>query len=132
VSQENVDVVEAFFEAWNAGDMTAVRELYHPDVVARSAEGWPEQRPFVGRDVVMRWFQQLREAWDDEDSVLPESEFTDGADHVAVRYVWRGVRAGPDMELRGTVVFSVRNRTIIGHEFFWDHAEALKAVGLEE
>ena len=35
MSQENVEVAKAFYEAWNAGDMDAVRQMYHPDVIVR-------------------------------------------------------------------------------------------------
>ena len=41
MSQENVGVVKASFEAWNAEDMDALRELYHPEAIARPPEGWP-------------------------------------------------------------------------------------------
>ena len=63
MSQENVEVAKASFEAWNAGDMDALRELYHPDVIARPPEDWPEPGPFVGREAVMRQWEQLRETW---------------------------------------------------------------------
>jgi ketosteroid isomerase-like protein len=132
MSQENVEVVQAFFDAWNTGDMEAVRELYDPEVIARTAEGWPEPGPYVGRDVVMRWFEQLRQTWGGTDTVVPVDDFVHAADHVAVKYLWRGAGSGPDLEMRGTIVFTVRNKRIFGHEFFWDHAEALKAVGLAE
>ena len=39
MSQENVEIVRAAFEAWNAGDMDALRELYDPDVIVRHAGG---------------------------------------------------------------------------------------------
>ena len=39
MSQENVEIVQAAFEAWNAGDMDAFRELYDPDVIVRIAGG---------------------------------------------------------------------------------------------
>ena len=58
MSQENVEIVRAAFEAWNAGDMDALRELYDPDVIVRTPEGWPEPGPFVGREAVMRQFEQ--------------------------------------------------------------------------
>jgi len=54
MSQENVKVVRAAFEAWNAGDMDAFRELLAPDVISRSPDGWPEPGPYVGREAVMR------------------------------------------------------------------------------
>jgi hypothetical protein len=36
MSQENVEVMRALFEAWNAADMDAVHALYAPDVIARA------------------------------------------------------------------------------------------------
>ena len=32
MSQENVEIVRATFEAWNAGDMDAFRDLHDPNV----------------------------------------------------------------------------------------------------
>ena len=39
MSQENVEIVRAMFEAWNAGDMDAFREMYDPDAIMRPVEG---------------------------------------------------------------------------------------------
>jgi ketosteroid isomerase-like protein len=61
MSQENVEVVKAAFEAWNAGDWDAVPELFDPNVVIRPSDDWPEAGPFVGVEAVTRWFGQLRE-----------------------------------------------------------------------
>jgi len=55
MSRENVEVVRAGIEAWNAGDMGAFGESYDPHVVVRYAEGWPEgSEPIMGREAVMR------------------------------------------------------------------------------
>jgi ketosteroid isomerase-like protein len=54
MSQENVEVVGAMFDTWNAGDMDAFRELYDPDVIVRAPKDWPEPGPFVGREALMR------------------------------------------------------------------------------
>ena len=64
MSQENVEIVRAANEAWNAGDMDALRELYDPGAIVRTPDGWPEPGPYSGREAVMRWFEQLRETWD--------------------------------------------------------------------
>jgi ketosteroid isomerase-like protein len=71
MSQENVEIVRAAYAAWNAPDMDSFRDLYDPDaIIVRGLEGWPEPAPFVGRDAVMRIFEGLREAWD-EDTLEP-------------------------------------------------------------
>jgi ketosteroid isomerase-like protein len=131
MSQENVEVVRASFQAWNAGNMDAVRDCYHPDAILRPPEGWPESGPAVGREAVIRQFEQLRDTWD-TDASEPVGDFIDAADRVLVRSIWRGKGHGPEATMEWTVVFMLRNGSIFGVEFFWDHAEALEAVGLSE
>ena len=131
MSQENVEVVRAGYEAWNAGDMDAFRELYDPDVIVRTVEDWPEPGPYVGREAAMRFHEQLRDTWD-VNTRVPISDFIDAGDRVAVRYNWRGAGHGPDLNMELTLVFTMRKARIVYQEFFWDHAEALEAVGLSE
>ena len=130
MSRENVAIVQAAFEAWNARDLDAVRELYDPDIVVRATEDWPEPGPFVGREEVIRQGEQIRETWD---AVIqdPVGDFIDVGDRVAVRHVWRGVGHGPpESNLEFTVVFTLRKGKILDIVYFWDHAEALEALGL--
>jgi ketosteroid isomerase-like protein len=82
----NVELVRAAFEAWNEGDMDAFRELYDPGAIVGAPDGWPEPGPFVGREAVMRQFEQMRETWD-ADAVEPISEVIDAADRVVVRFL---------------------------------------------
>jgi ketosteroid isomerase-like protein len=79
----------------------------------------------------MRFHAQLIDTWA-VTSVVPISDFIDAGDRVAVRYIWRGAGQGPDLNIEVTLVFTMRKGGIILQEFFWDHAEALKAVGLQE
>jgi ketosteroid isomerase-like protein len=131
MSQENVEVVKAAYVAWNAGDMDAFRELYDPDVIARPPERWPEPGPFVGRDAVMRQFEQLRATWD-ADAVEPISDFLDAGERVVVRMIWHGAGFGPEANMEFTQVFTVRRRRVVFLEHFWDHADALETIGLSE
>jgi ketosteroid isomerase-like protein len=129
MSQENVKVVRAVYEAWNSGDMVALRELWHPDVIMRMPEGWPEPGPFVGREAVLRVFEQWRETFDTYVTELI-GDIIEAADRVVVRQVWHGVGRGPEAHLESTVVFTLREGKISYAEFFWDHAEALETIGL--
>ena len=79
MSRENVEIVRAAFETWDAGDIDAFRELYDPDVIMRPPEGWPEPGPFVGREAVIRQFKQARETWDAE-ALEPIGDFIHAAD----------------------------------------------------
>jgi ketosteroid isomerase-like protein len=131
MSQENVEIMRAYFEAWNAGDMDAVRELYDPDAILRMPEGWPEPGPYVGREAVWREIEQLRDSWD-ADAFEQVSDFIDVGDRVAARFIWRGEGRGPEANMEYTHVYTLRKGKIFGVEFFSDHAQALEAVGLSE
>jgi ketosteroid isomerase-like protein len=131
MSKDNIEVVRAGFEAWNAADMKALRELYDPDLAWRGPEGWPEPGPFVGLETVMRQFEQLRETWDG-DVLEPIGDFIDAADRVIVRIAWRGAGHGPALDMELTGVYTLREGRIVGIELFWDHARALETVGLRE
>jgi ketosteroid isomerase-like protein len=111
--------------------MDPLRELYHPDAIMRMPEGWPEPGPYYGRDAVMREFGQLRETGD-ADALEVISDFIDVADHVVLRFVWRGQGRGPEANVEMTCLYTVRKSKIIGQEFFWDHSEVLEAMGLAE
>ena len=126
-----MEIVRAAYEAWNAGDMDALRELYDPDVITRAIEGWPEPGPYVGREAVMRWMAQLRETWD-ADTVELTSDFIAAGDRVAGRVIWHGAGRGPEANMGMTVVQTVRDGRIFYVEYFWDYAKALEALGLSE
>ncbi len=131
MSQENVEIVRAFYEAWNAGDMSVLADSYDPNIVVRYAEGWPEGSvPIMGREAVMRQFEQQREAFDAD--TLELLEVIDIGDRVVVRQIWHAVGSGPDLNIEVTSVATLRKGKTILVEFFWDHSEALEAVGLSE
>jgi ketosteroid isomerase-like protein len=130
MSQENVEIVRAALAAWNAGDMDTLRELHDPGVIVRPVEDWPEPGPFVGLEAVMGWFEQLREGWDT--NAMEPISLTDAGDRVVVRMQWRGAVRGPESNMEFTSVYALRKGRIFGQEVFWDHAEALEAVGLSE
>ena len=129
MSQENVEIVRAAYAAWNAPDMDSFKDLYDPDaIVVRGLEGWPEPAPIVGRGAVMRLFEGLREAWDED--TLESTSLIDAGDRVVARQTWHAVGRGPDLNMDMTVVFTLRGGKIFLTEYFWDHAEALEALEL--
>src|ERR1041385_4720852 len=104
MSRENVEIVRAFYDAWNARDMEAFRELFEPDaIIVRALEGWPEPGPFVGREAIVGGFEELRDTWVSD--TLRGLRFYDAGDRVVVRQIWRGTGHGPDLNMEQTVVF---------------------------
>ena len=131
MSQENMEIVKAAYEAWNAGDMDAWADFFARDVISRPPEGWPEPGPFVGREAFTRWCEQLRETWD-ADALKPIGDFIDAGDRVAMRQIWHGAGYGPEANLEMTNVITVRKGRIFYTELFWDHAEALETLGVSD
>ena len=97
----------------------------------RAPEGWPEAGPFVGREAVMRQLEQQRETWD-ADAFELITDVIGAADRVVVRFIWRGAGHGPEANLEMTGVYTVRKGKVFAVEHFWNHTEALEAVGLSE
>jgi ketosteroid isomerase-like protein len=46
--------------------------------------------------------------------------------------MWRGTGHGPDFNMEWTIVSTLRKGKIFLLEQFWDHADALEAVGLSQ
>ena len=131
ISEQNVEIVRAAFGAWNAGEMDALGDLCDPYVIMRGLEGGLEGlTTTVGRGAVMRALGRMRETWD-ADAAETITDFIDAGDRVVVRFIWRTVGHGPPPNME-TSVYTVRKGKVLVMEFFWDHAEALEAVGLSE
>ena len=131
MSRENVEIIRAAYDAWNAGDTDAVRDLHHPKVIARYGAAWPEPGPFVGRDAVVRQIEELRQTWDASQADAT-TDFIDAGDRVIAEFVWRGTGRGPAFRLEGAAVYTMRDGMIFEIEYFGNLAEALEAVGLSE
>ena len=131
MSEENVAVILEALDAWNAGDMDRLSAACDPEAIVRAPPGWPEPGPFIGREAIMRQFQQLRETFD-SDTMEQLSDFQAAGDRVLVRFAWKAAGQGPAIDIKWTFVYTVRHGRIYGLEYFPDHEEALKAAGLGE
>ena len=129
MSEKNIEIIKAGFAAYNARDMEAFEALYDPNVIWAYLEGWPEGETLVGRAACMVQIERMRAAFD-VDTVEPISDFIASGDRVVVRFLWHGTGQGPEMNLELTNVWTIRKGRIFIVENFWDHAEALEAIGL--
>jgi ketosteroid isomerase-like protein len=75
-------------------------------------------------------FLRVPDAWD-FDTAEPISDLIAAADRVVGGFRHRGTGHGPESDMQISCIYTVRGGKIIGFEFFWDHAEALEAAGLE-
>ena len=102
MSQENVEIVRADFEAWNAGDMDALRELYDPDGDHADPGGLAGARAFRGSGGGHAPVGATARAPGTPTHVEVISDFIDAGDRVVVRFIWRGAGDGPEANLELT------------------------------
>jgi ketosteroid isomerase-like protein len=133
MSQKNVEIVQAADAAYNAGDINACTEFYAPDVDAYPDAGFPEARPLHGRNEFRRWVDGIRAPWAVPRWVVHEIRAIE-PDRVLERGDFGGMGKGSSIETFAsyTVVHTVRDGQIARVDYFSDHAQALKAVGLTE
>jgi ketosteroid isomerase-like protein len=127
VSRENVEIVRGTLDAAKRGDWEAVAATLDPNILVRADAHWPESCVF-GRQAVISWYQANA-----GESDIEEEEITDLGDRLLVRQRWRlhGRYSGVELDRHLTTITTFRAGRAILIEYFLDHAEALKAVGLE-
>jgi uncharacterized protein len=133
VSQENVEVVQAAFQAFERGDMDGVLCLCDEDIeVTQDANllGAPGHQH--GHAGVREAFALWPDLWDDFRVEILRLQ--DIGDHVVVSTVnrGRGKDSGVPVEMPFTFLFSIRAGKIAEWRLFMSDDQALKAVGLEE
>ena len=132
MSQENIELLRAGYDAWNRGDLQSVLDGLHPEV---EWEENPDALP--GMDRVYRghagFLKRQRDAFDVwEWFRVEEQEFIDAGEHVVVlvRAIGKGSHSGIEVEMRLYDVFTFRDGKITRHRLYGNRAEALEAVGL--
>jgi hypothetical protein len=130
VSGENVEVVRQGNAAVRRRDWDTVAANLDPHVIVRTDARWPEQRIY-GREAVIAWYRDLCEQGGSDVSI---EETMDLGDRVLTRLRWsfQGQLSGIESEQLISAIATFRDRRIILEEFFLEHQEALKALGLEQ
>ena len=131
MSEENVQIARQAIEAWNAGDMDALRALYDPEAVMRNPSDWVDAGPYLGRDAVMRNFSQLRDIWPDK-NFFDRVELLDAGDRVVAQVDFHGDTRGLPLTVEMAWVYTMRQGLIVSPEIFPSMDEALEAAGLTE
>jgi ketosteroid isomerase-like protein len=134
MSQENVEMVRSSIEAYIAGDRDAYLNFFAEDVEAiPDVSRFPEAEPFRGREEFRRFLTDIDQGWEEGASAVIRELFPVG-DRVVARADWggRGRASGIDLRSSLTSVYTVQDGRIVKIEWFFDHAQALEAVGLSE
>jgi|SRR5437588_8420452 len=130
MSQENVEIVRRMNDAIRRGDWVAVADCYDTHICMRTDPNWPEQRMY-GRKAAVTF---VRNAVEPLGADFSQEDIVDLGDRVLVRVHWKthARHSGIEGELQFSEIATFRDGRVILAEFFLDHADALKAVGLEE
>lgn len=132
MSQENVDLVMAFFDAYNARDSDAVDRLLDPDaeITTLSARAGLPFRWSPG--ATRQYFEALDEAW--ADLRIEIEDYRELGKRVVALGLVRGVGRSSQIEVASdfAVVFVVRNARLVLVATYDSWNEALKAAGLSE
>jgi ketosteroid isomerase-like protein len=133
MSQENVELVRASWEAWERGDMEAIFAFYDPAIVWDRTHAGTADMPslYHGHDGIRQFFRELFASFD---SYYAHTEdFTDSGEAVVVRFRQRsrGKQSGARVEMQPYwQVYRLRDRRAARIEVYTSQSEALKAVGL--
>jgi uncharacterized protein (TIGR02246 family) len=110
VEVSNIAMLRRGYDAFNAGDMHAVADLYAPDATWRGA---PQAfgGDLSGRDAIMEMFAKMARETDNTFRAVPTA-FAASGDLVFVHMVVTGKRQGRSLETEGVLVFRVTQELI--------------------
>lgn len=120
--RENLALVRRGFDAFAAGDMAALTELFADDAVWNFVPTGVLAGNYRGRDQIFAWFGQLYQETNGTFRNTPTA-FAATEDRVFVQAVVTGERKGKSLKSDQVLVMSVAGDKIVAvAEFFHDYA----------
>jgi ketosteroid isomerase-like protein len=131
MSQENVEIIKAFIDAYNREDWDALLKDAPPGFewdFSRAVGPW---RGVFGLDQALRVLREFRETW--ESARWEPHEFIEAGDLVVVPATQhlKG-RGGIEVVVSATGVWTIRNGAIERVTMYQERQDALEALGLSE
>ena len=131
MSQENVELVRGFFEAYLRGDLETALAGFDPKVEIYDHD-IPDAGEYRGLEGLLRWQDDWGREW--ESWRWDPEEYIDAGDRVvaALRVYAKGLRSGVDVERLDGVVYTIRDGKCVRLDYYGSKNEALEAVELRE
>ena len=125
MSRENVETIRRGYDAWNRGDLDAVRDMYASDVTAEAGALWPAAGEVSGSDAIIDAFASILATF--ERSEVLADEYIERGESVIVPTRWRGLLPGSDDLVEQLVVaaYTLRDGQVVHIRYFADLDEAL-------
>jgi ketosteroid isomerase-like protein len=132
ISEQNVEIVPAAFDAYLRGDEATVRKFAAPEILISLRPDQPDVRDNRGYEGLVRTSAEWLEAWDEH--TFEAVRVWDVTDFVlvATRDSGRGKVSGVPMENESLFVFTLSQGKIVRLQIFGSEGEALEAIGLAE
>ena len=158
MSQENVEVVRALYDAWNRGDLEAplreagygidssrtppaselenfsdVLAVYDPEVEIESVPGGLTAGTYHGHEGLLRLLVEFWSQFDERRSELKECVLAGGNRVITtVLHHARGKESRVEVEMWQHHVWTLRDGKVVRWQMFLSRGEALAAAGLSE
>ena len=134
MSEQNVEIVRASWDAWSRGDMAALFEFYDPEVEWDMTHSYvPDMGVFHGHEGIREFFREWRIFFAEYYAEAEEFVGTDDGVVVRVRQGGRGRSSTVGVEMPAYwQVYRLRDGRAARVEIYRDEADALEAVGLRE
>jgi ketosteroid isomerase-like protein len=130
MSQENVEIVRAGFEALNAGEPDF--SIYHPALIYHPRADEPDPSPHIGREAFERLARGFLESF--PSLAFSVEEVIDAGDLVIASTVMhgRGSVSGAEVTDAYVFVYRLRDGLVVEGWEYRTKEEALEAVGLTD
>jgi ketosteroid isomerase-like protein len=132
MSQENVEVVRRWWEAWDAHDLARGLALTDDRLVTQRLAPMPDPGTWHGTegllDVAAEWVETF------DEFAMTGEDFMDAGEHVVVRVEQEGRGSDSRVPVTATFwfVYGVRNGRVSSLDMYATRDQALEAVGLRE
>lgn len=126
------EVVEELVAAVNADDIQGLARLLDPDVVQYGTRGGVDQGRVVrGREAVLAYWDEVREAW--ESQTFETEQVIEGDGVVVALWHETAQIRDSDVEVESSTasLIKVRDGKVVELRGYMDHDEALRAAGLK-
>lgn len=132
MSQENIELVRAGYDAWNRRDPDTIMARFDDSIEVVVPEQNLDAGPHRGREAVRRFLTAWIESWGE--STIEAKRLVDAGDCVVavVQMRSRGRGSGVQVDVENGHLWKIRDGKVVYARIYADPAEALAALAVSE
>jgi|SRR5215208_2003942 len=131
--RENVELVHAFTEAFNARDIEAITAVCHPQVEFHSTFAAVGGEIYHGHEGVRSWHRDIEETWAGSISSEPEAIFELGDATLTFTAIHAtGSRSGAQVTIPAAIVTKMREGLMVYLKGYAHREDALSDLSVSE